>query len=218
MTQPTWTILVATLSQRADRLRRLLDQLGPQLNAADGRVVLSALYNHGERPLGHVRYDLLAHATTPYVSFVDDDDELPSYHVAEVLRRLDEGVDYVGWQMQTYVDDVPLKPTYHSLRYDHWWEDQHGYYRDVSHLNPIRTELARRGDFRRGDPPEDTSWADQIRTYVGGATEAYVDKIMYHYRSKSSDTTWRGVGVARAPYDRPMLNHPHVSYHPASSE
>lgn len=211
----TWTLLVATLGQRADRLRRLLDGLAPQLEAAAGRAEVCALYNHGERPLGHVRQDLLTHASTPYVSFVDDDDELPEYHVAEVLARLDGDVDYVGWRMQTYVDGHPLKPTFHSLRYRGWWEDDAGYYRDVSHLNPIRTDVARRGDFRRGEPPEDVSWADQVRPHV--RTEAYVDRVMYHYRSTSTDTTWRGTGIARAPYDRPVLSYPHFSYHPASS-
>lgn len=212
---PVWTILIATLGQRAGKLRHLLDHLTPQLDAADGAVRVCAFYNHGERPLGHVRHDLLEHASTPYVSFVDDDDELPSYHVAEVVARLDEHVDYVGWQMQTYIDDVPQKPTYHSLRYDRWWEDNDGYYRDVSHLNPIRTELARRGDFRRGEPPEDVNWVDQVRPFV--RTEAYIDKIMYLYRFRWSDTTWRREGVHVAPYDRPVIDHPYVSYHPGSS-
>lgn len=212
----TWTILIATLGQRAARFERLLAQLLPQLNAHDGRATVCAFYNHGERSLGEVRQDLVTHATSDYVSFVDDDDELPDYHVAEVLSRLDGVADYVGWQMQCYVDGTPLKPTYHSLRYTHWWDDTHGYYRDVSHLNPIRRELALRADFRRGSPPEDVSWSDQVRPLV--KTEAYVDRVMYHYRSSSSDSTWRGAGIDRVWHLRPLVDHPYFSYHPGSSE
>lgn len=212
---PRWTILVATLGQRAGRFENLLTRLGPQLEAAGGEVELCAFYNHGERLLGYVRHDLLQHATTPYISFVDDDDEVPEYYVSEILPLLDGEVDYVGWRMQTYVDNVPLKPTYHSLRYHGWWENDAGYYRDISHLNPIKTEVARRGDFRRGVPPEDVSWVDQVRPYV--QTEAYIDKIMYHYRFTWSDTTWRGTGIGRPTYDRPVMTRPYVSYHPASS-
>jgi hypothetical protein len=211
----TWTILVATLGQRADRLARLLAQLLPQLDAHGGAVTVCALYNHGERPLSVVRQDLVDHATSDYVSFVDDDDELPDYFVDEVVRRLD-GVDYVGWQMQCYVDGSPLKPTYHSIRYGRWYDDADGYYRDVSHLNPIRIELARRGDFRRGEPPEDVSWTDQVRSHV--RTEAYVDKVMYHYRSSPADSTWRGHGVRRLTTSRPRVDHPYFHWHPGSSE
>lgn len=216
MNEPTWTILVATLGQRAARFERLLSQLLPQLDAHVGRVTVCAFYNHGERPLGSVRQDLIHYATSTYVSFVDDDDELPDYHVAEVVSRLDGVVDYVGWQMQCYVDGRPLKPTYHSLRYARWHEDARGYYRDVSHLNPIRRELALHADFRRGTPPEDVSWVQQVRPHV--RTESYVDRIMYHYRSSSSDSTWRGDGVERVWHLRPNVDHPYFSYHPGSSE
>jgi hypothetical protein len=215
VSSPTWTILVATLGQRAARLERLLTQLLPQTEPHDGAVTVCALYNHGERGLGAVRQDLVDHATSTYVSFVDDDDEVPGYFVDEVLPLLD-GVDYVGWQLQCYVNDAPLKPTYHSLRYDRWHDDARGYYRDVSHLNPVRTELARRADFRRGLPPEDVSWVDQLRPHV--RTEHYVDKVMYHYRSSPADSTWRGVGVDRVWHRRPTIEHPNFSWHPGSSE
>lgn len=212
----TWTVLIATLGQRAARFERLLTQLLPQLEPHDGAVTVCALYNHGERDLGTVRQELVEHATSTYVSFVDDDDELPDYHVAEVMTRLDGVVDYVGWQLQCYVNGTTLNPTYHSLRYRRWYHDRRGYYRDVSHLNPIRRELALRADFRRGQPPEDVSWVDQVRPHV--RTESYVDKVMYRYHSSSSDSTWGGVGVERVWHRRPIVSHPYFSYHPGSSE
>lgn len=213
---PTWTILVATLGQRAARFERLLAVLLPQVERHGDDVTVCAYYNHGERPLGEVRQALVEHATSAYVSFVDDDDELPEYHVDEVLSRLDGEVDYVGWRMQTYVDGRPLKPTFHSIRYTRWFDDARGYYRDVSHLNPIRRDVALRADFRRGSPPEDVSWADQVRPHV--RSEAYVDRVMYHYRSSPNDSTWRGDGIARVVDGRPIVNHPNFSYHPGSSE
>ena len=212
---PRWTILVATLGQRRERFGRLLDRLLPQLDAHDGAVTICALQNNGERLLGYVRQDLVEHATSTYVSFVDDDDDVPDYFVAEVVACLDDQVDYVGWQMQCYVDGAPLKPTYHSLRYSHWFDDRKGFYRDISHLNPIRRELALRGDFRRGEPPEDVSWADQLRGVV--RTECYVNRLMYYYRSSSTDSTWRQDSqfILQRRLD---VQHPWFSYHPASSE
>jgi hypothetical protein len=215
VTDPDWTVLIATLGQRTSRFTQLLRTLLPQVDAYDGRVTVTALFNHGERPLGHVRQALLDGATSRYVSFVDDDDELPGYYVDEVLPLLD-GVDYVGWQLQCYVDGVAQKPTFHSLRYRRWYEDRKGYYRDVSHLNPIRTELARRADFRHGEPPEDVSWVDQVRPHV--KTEHYVDKVMYHYRSSARDSTWHpSTRLRRKKFTRPHVSSPYFCYHPEST-
>lgn len=217
----SWNILIATLGQRRSRLERLLfEDLLPQLNWWGGLVRVTAFYNNGERPLGAVRQDLVEHSDAVYVSFVDDDDTLPGYHVDRVMQSIldyngehGEQVDYVGWRMQCYVDDKALKPTYHSLRYSGWYEDDNAYYRDVSHLNPIRRELALKADFRRGDPPEDVSWVNQVRPHV--RTEVYVEDVMYHYRSASSDSTWRG-NVQQGNYERLVVDHPYFSYHPES--
>lgn len=211
----TWTVLIATVGQRRDRLRRLLDGLLPQTEPYAGSVTVLAFHNNGERPLGHVRQDLLEYATSDYVSFVDDDDELPTYHVERVMDCVDGVIDYVGWRMQTYVNGRRLDPTFHSLRYSSWYHDHRGYYRDVSHLNPIRTAVARQADFRRGEPPEDVSYADQLRGLV--RTECYVDDVMYVYRSSSADSVWRASAAQLTGATRLDLNHPNFSYHPGSS-
>ena len=214
---PRWNILIATLAQRQDRFLRLLNELMPQVARYEGYVLVTAFWNRGEYSLGEIRQDLVTASDATYVSFVDDDDSVPPYHVEEVMKRLgrgDEGVDYVGWQMQCYSDGTPLKPTFHSLRYRGWYDDDQGYYRDVSHLNPIRRELALRADFRLGEPPEDVSWVDQVRGHV--RTEEYVDRVMYHYYSSSADSTWRGVTVD-SQWRRPIVGHPHFTFHPRSS-
>lgn len=213
---PTWTILIATLAQRAPRFERVVNELLPQTESYDGAVRLCAFFNRGEHPLGHVRQALVEHVTSTYVSFVDDDDLVPSFHVDSVMSVLPDEPDYVGWRMQCFADGVALKPTVHSLRYTGWFDDENGYYRDVSHLNPIRRDLALRADFRRGEPPEDVSWADQVRPHVHG--ESFVDRVMYYYHSSSSDSTWRGVGVECAYVGtRLPIEHPHFDYHPGSS-
>lgn len=202
--KPVWSILVATLGQRHERFKRLVDILEPQLDEANGAVELVAYWNIGETSLAEIRQRLVEDARGMYTSFIDDDDTVPYYFVNEVLTGIEKFYvdhehmypDYVGWQMQTYTDGEPLKPTFHSLRYDHWWDDIAGYYRDVSHLNPVlsRRVLAAGASFRRAQPPEDVAWADQLRGHLN--TEAYVDRVMYHYHASSSDSTWRpGAGV-----------------------
>jgi hypothetical protein len=180
-----WTILIATQGRRAAQLQRLLAGLLPQAEAAGGQVKVLALWNNGERRLGEVRQDLLWHATGTYVSFVDDDDEVPPYYVSAVLPLLDGTVDYIGWRMQCYIDGVAAKPTIHSLRYSGWHDDEDGYYRDITHLNPVRRQLALLGDFRTAWP-EDSTWVASLRGHV--RTEAFIDRPMYLYRYSSSDS------------------------------
>jgi len=186
-----WTILIATLGRRQHKLESLLECLMPQVDAACGQVSVLALRNHGERPLGRVRQDLLEAAATEYVCFIDDDDRVPEYYVKRVLQELQEGPDYVGWKVKCIFNGAewPL-PAYHSLRYGRWYEDGTGYCRDISHINPVRRELTAGTSFCAGWP-EDRTWVDQMRGRL--TTERYIDDFMYFYHHSSSDTVQDGM-------------------------
>lgn len=236
---PLWTILVPTIGRRQAQFRRLAIELLAQAEPRHGQVTVLAYYNNGERPLAEIRQALVEGASSTYVSFVDDDDWVPDYYVQQVRTAIHEYAadnpelqlpqfdvrtvsrgrlpDYVGWRMQHYSDGVPSKPTYHSLAYKRWWDDEHGYYRDVSHLNPILRSKALLADFRGGNPPEDVSWADQMRGLL--QTEVVIDPefVMYHYYS-SGDSTWRPGSVkATGSERRAQIEHPLFAWHPDSS-
>lgn len=211
-----WTILIPTLGEREPLLRRLLAGLLPQVEATDGEVRIVALWNNGERPLSHIRQSLVEYADSEYMSFVDDDDLVPDYYVSKVLPLLD-GVDQVGWRMQCYWDGRELAPTFHSLRYGRWFEDASGYYRDVTHLNPVRTDLALRADFRNTTPPEDVAWVDQMRTNI--KTEHYIEECMYFYHFSQAGSKWApGSAVQHhVTYHRPVIDSSSFVWHPDSS-
>jgi hypothetical protein len=232
---PLWTILVPTIGRRREQFRKLAVELLTQAEPRLGAVRVLAFYNQGEQPLSHVRQALVQAATGTYVSFVDDDDRVPEFYVEQVRTAIHAYVaqrqheqhglaieypnglpDQVGWRMQHYADGQPSKPTFHSLEYTGWYEDRNGYYRDVSHLNPVRRELALQVDFRRGDPPEDVSWVNQMRGLV--KTEARIPYMycMYHYYS-SGDSTWRPGSVQHDGGARPVIEHPLFDWHPGSS-
>lgn len=216
MSSERWTILIATLGQRRDRFQRLLNCLTPQVSQARGAVSVLVYWDcGGTASLSEIRQWLVEEAAGQYVSFVDDDDLVAEDYVATILPLLD-GVDQIGWQMQHYADGVPSKPTYHSLRYGRWSDDSNGYYRDISHLNPIRRELALQADFRLAIP-EDVSWADQMRGKV--KTEHYVDDIMYFYFASDGDSMWRpGSTYTHGIFKRPAFNSRYFRYHSASAE
>lgn len=194
---PRWTILIATLGQRRGKLERLLAGLMSQVDYALGQVTVHALWNNGERPVGYVRQDLLNSAEADYVCFIDDDDEVPPYYVDRVLPLLD-GVDYIGWRMQAYINGHAMAPTYHSLRYTTWYQDGLGHYRDISHLNPVRRSLTEGTSFC-ADPEnvvthEDLSWTTQMRGRLH--TEHYIGDVMYYYRYDQNDSIQHGTPIA----------------------
>lgn len=210
---PRWSVLIATVGRRQDRFTRLLEQLLPQ---ATDDVEVIAYWNNFERPLGEIRQALVDEASGDYVSFIDDDDKIPEYYCAEVLDALSYNPDYVGWQQQLYQDGMPLKPTFHSLEYSYWHEDEDGWYRNISHLNPIRKDIAKKATFIvESGVPEDYTWAQKIAPFV--KVEKYIDKIMYEYYPSAEDSLWRGTNETGS-FHRPNVEDKHFKWHPESKE
>jgi hypothetical protein len=156
-------------------------------------------------------------ATAKYTCFVDDDDVLPPYYVERVLPLLADDVDYIGWRMQCFIQNVQLAPTFHSLRYELWYEDAAGHYRDISHLNPMRREIAVQGNFCKGGWPEDLNWSKQLRGLLH--TEHFIDDIMYFYYDMPAHSVAGAQGtppIEPGTYARPEIDHPYFSWHPLS--
>ncbi|MDQ8045258.1 MAG: glycosyltransferase family A protein [Patulibacter sp.] len=218
MSAPTWTILVPTIPERAETFGRLMYWLLPQLEEHGGRVTVLARRNVGAIPLGELR-DLMLHAAPgEYVSFIDDDDMVPDYYVVEVLRALEDRPDHVGFQLNYFEDGRLSEVVDHSLRHGRWHRNLEGQLvRDLTHIDPVRRDLALRGQFgaaRRGRA-EDRAWVKQVRPLL--KTEAYIDKIMYHYLWSEAGSSWaRNRVIAPASVPLPELRSPYARWDPAS--
>lgn len=181
MVRPVWTIMTLTLPERAEMLGRLRARLLPQLIGKP--VAWDVRYDEPGMPLGDQRERMRREAGGEYISNVDDDDLVAEDYVGAILPLLD-GVDYIGFRLQAYEDRVALpKPTFHSLLCGGWFESAYGYHRDISHLNPMRRELALAVPMW-GAFGEDSRWAGEMRAQGMVRTEHYVERVMYHYLSR----------------------------------
>lgn len=216
MNDPTWTILIPTLGQRADKLRRLLGVLLPQVESYGSRVQVVALWNNGEYALTRLRQTLVTSVTTDYLCFIDDDDMVPKYYVRDVMRSLEYKPQYIGWIVECLHTGRNSQLAYHSLRYGSWYNTNEGLFRDISHVNPIRTDIAQQADYRNTPRyrAEDRRWADQVRGLGVLNTEVYINRIMYHYHySPTESDTWRNPRrVRRGRYERLSVDHPNFKW------
>jgi hypothetical protein len=215
---PSWTILVPTLGERWRLFERLMAGLLPQLDPYAGRVRVVAWFNNGKPSLPEIRHRMLQATKTDYLSFVDDDDLVSPFFVDEVVQALETEPDYVGFQVQCYSDGVPTGIAYHSLEFTRWRNLKGRYERDISHINPMRSALARAADFRRvrSGAPEDRAWVDQLRRGRYLKSEVVVDRIMYHYlystsKASGSGSRWKNPKLIK-PGQRSELVSPHFTW------
>jgi hypothetical protein len=212
---PSWTILVPTLGERRPLFERLMAGLLPQLDPYAGRVRVVGWHNDGTPSLPKIRQRMVETAASEYVSFVDDDDLVSPFYVDAIVAALATRPDYVGFQVQCYSDGAPTAVAYHSLEYTRWRNLRGRYERDISHINPIRTALARRASFTvtRAGGAEDRAWADQLRRLRVLRTQVVVDRILYHYLFTTAGTRWRKPREI-TPGERSALASPHFSWSP----
>jgi glycosyltransferase involved in cell wall biosynthesis len=180
-----WSILILTQPSRARFLARLMAVLKPQVeNHPDVEVCVRTCDR--KLSLGDNRQAMIESASGVYCCFIDDDDLIPANYVDKIYPLLD-GVDYIGFRLQMYSDEVKQRPTFHSLKHKEWNGDQEGWYRDISHINPIRRELALMAKMS-GEAGEDCRWADALRAKCVVKTEHYIDEVLYLYYWRSNKT------------------------------
>ena len=145
------------------------------LNRFDKVDILTRHIPEGD--YGEKREKLRQQSEGEYITFFDDDDLPAPDYISSILPLLD-GVDQVGFQVQQFSGQRKERPTYHTLQRGGWFTEPDGYWRDISHINPMRRELAL-SDPMSGGYGEDRRWSDRMRGKV--KTEHFIDRVMYYY-------------------------------------
>lgn len=179
-----WSILILTMPERRMYLDRLLKVLYPQIEKYRDIEIITR-ESCPSMNLGENRKALLTSAAGEYVNFIDDDDLVPKNYVQTIHPLLNR--DYVGFPVTVFRDGTFLQVAYHSLRHKGWSVIDNTPFRDISHLNPMKKELAVQGDMSGGHG-EDMRWASSIRNLGIVQTEHYVPESMYFYYMRSKKT------------------------------
>lgn len=195
------SILICHLTERAKQLEKLLGVLRPQITTPE-EVEIIIREDDGNETVGLKRNELLSLASGDYVCFVDDDDMVPDYYVAEILKIINSPYEHdwyipepakyipccvenalphvIGLKGHYTVGDGPPQTFIHSIRYKEWKTVDGIHQRCPNHINPVRWELALKAGFTEKDHGEDHDFSMALLPLL--KTEVFVDKVMYYYR------------------------------------
>jgi len=110
-----WQILIPSVVDRGEKLQRLIDVLAPQVEKYKGDIEVVILWNNYERELSELRQIMIETATADYTNFIDDDDLVSEDYCDQIYPYLDGKVDYIGFRVAFYQNNVKQKPVIHSL-------------------------------------------------------------------------------------------------------
>jgi hypothetical protein len=179
-----WEILILCERSRSEFLEQLLSVLEPQVNALGLRkfamVDISVHYDENMTGgVGDKREIVRRKSQGDYMSWIDSDDFVSPSYVSRILPLLD-GVDQIGFECEVWEDHKKLKRDFHTLAVPGWTEDANAFHRDISHLQPMRWEVALAAPME-GSFGEDSRWATRLRDLKAVKTEHYIDQVMYYY-------------------------------------
>jgi len=209
-----WQILILSERSRNEMLQQVLEQLRYQMAALPLKKFgdVEVLVHEDEtgklfgKPtgVGEMREYMRKQSTGDYINFIDSDDLIAPDYIESILPLLD-GVDYVGFDVKCFTDHEMIGIASHSLAHGKWSQHRLAngrvpemrFCRDISHLNPMRRELALSLPMS-GSVGEDCRWANDLRAKGIVKTEHYISRVLYWYLwrgqkldSKDANDPWR---------------------------
>jgi glycosyltransferase involved in cell wall biosynthesis len=201
------TICICTMPHRIVLLARLMRNLVGQIEKLNAQEQVEILVDDDMSiTTGEKRNRLYNKAQGKYVCSVDDDDQVFSYYVEEILRAVESDPDAVAMNgIITWNGGTPQVWFISKMLPYQAVKDSRGhdvYLRFHNHLSPIRKSIAIQYPFPNKTMHEDFDFADRLHRSYAIRTEAvigttyeeftkqkmhrvHVQKPMYHYQFRS---------------------------------
>lgn len=177
------TITIASVSIRKTMLDNLLSELNKQIaeNNLENEVEI-LVDDDDNRFLGTKRKLMLTQAKGLFTCAIDDDDFVSPIYVKSIIEAIkkDKSVDCLGINGIITTNGENPKKWVISCHYEDWFEQDGVYYRTPNHICPIRTELARIGDFDEVAWGEDYPFSMRMKSLLN--KETTIDEPLYYYQ------------------------------------
>lgn len=173
-------ILICTLPERVDKLRRLKFDLDKQISKYNGLVNYKIHDAGPAMPTGTKRNQLIEQSMSEYFSFVDDDDKISSDYVQQIMLATEKNPDVItfnGWMTTSGSNRQNF-----TIKLGSRYEEKNGhYYRFPNHLCVFKREKVRHIKFPDLWVQEDYLWAKAIHDRHILKTEVHIEADLYHY-------------------------------------
>lgn len=177
------TILIPTLPRRWHFYVNLRQQLAIQ--TIGGKPVEIITDDATDISIGMKRNKLMAQVETPYVCFVDDDDEISINYIDLILAGIATNPDCCSLNGIITTDGNNPRVFKHSIEYDSMYERDGVYYRPVNHLNVVRTDIAKLCPFPDWNYSEDSNYCFQLQATGLLRKECKIEETLYYYLFRS---------------------------------
>lgn len=187
------SILIATIPERAVEFAALQSEIQRQAKGLPVEVVTDNS-PRGTLSIGAKRQAMTEKAKGAYVVHIDDDDWIATDYVSSITKALDSGPDCVGfYELVEGMADKPQLSLW-SIRVPRWAEggaylQRHGVYymRTPFHKTPIKREHVLSVGFKDMPFAEDHDFSKRLQAKGLCKREAFIPRVMYHYRYKLED-------------------------------
>jgi hypothetical protein len=180
----TFLILICTLPERSNKLRRLTNSLDKQKEKYNGIVNYRINDAGPSLPTGTKRNNLIEQTSSEYFSFVDDDDVVSDVYIDRIMNALESKPDVVTFD--GYYTEYGNNRRNFTIRLgSKYYEDPKDpnfyYHRFPNHLAVFKRELVRHVKFPDIWKMEDFKWAEQIHNRKLLKTEVHISDMLYWY-------------------------------------
>ncbi len=179
------SILIPSIESRAELLAKLHFNLMWQIYTlgAIGSVEVIVEVDNKKITTGAKRNNLLRAARGKYIVFVDDDDWVMDYYVAELLEAAKSDADCFAINGVHTTNEKNPTQWFLSKDYENKTviiNEKAVYHRSTNHISPVKRCLAMIYGFPDKSNAEDKWYSDNLNRHL--ATEFTIEKPMYHYR------------------------------------
>src|SRR3989337_820046 len=156
----TFLILICTLPERAQKLRRLTSTLDKQISKHPS--VSYKIHDAGRSmTTGAKRNQLIEQSQSDYFSFVDDDDLVSDHYVNSIMNAIATVPDVVTFN--GYMTTNGINRREFTIKLGSKYEERNGhYYRFPNHLCAFRRDKVRHVKFPNQHLQEDWIWAKEL--------------------------------------------------------